>query len=656
MRITCPDCQATYEVGEADIPEEGIEVECSACLNRWMQMPAGAVAEAEPVADTVPEASLPEPEPPAPAPSPPEAVIMDFPSASAPSAPPTEAQIPEPAIEPEPEIEQSADSDIDAGLPPAAGWRVPRPPTKEFLTQDPLDEILAEVDPAFQAPSVEQEPASAPSAAEPEDLSRAGPQADAPVLAEEPMPEAEQVVDIKEEAEPGPTTVETPVSAPSAPSMPMPEASVPSAPATAASVPEEPGILAASPPSRPSVPDMPEEQETPQPVVETEPVADLPEPVAEMDGDAESLNEPVIEEDLEEVVVPPAEEDGSGLGPVAKSLAEKALLAKVAAKPVAHWSQGIQPDPEPPAPTAPSKQGVKAQAKEGMEDLIRTLSASMPSRPSAPSAPNEADEEEVFHPWEGEAAPVVADAAPVEERADKAVDMAAEVKPAVTPASPADEDDDFDWEEAAEPESLVVPAFDPEPAQDSIEATHMAAIQAQKDVDLRPTLPEASNVIQADIPQVPHATMPSQRTRPGASAPTPSKPTPVESQEDVEAAIRAQFKNMAKPKSQSEPARSGIFGRRKAQEEARPAPQAAKPAPPANPLKEALLDQDDARPAGSGRRRGFFLVIYLFLAALALYIFGESLSAVIPALEPYISGYLGMVDQLRAITGRLLGG
>jgi len=54
MRITCPNCQATYEVGESDIPEDGIEVECSACLNRWMQMPKSEEIAPEPEPESPP--------------------------------------------------------------------------------------------------------------------------------------------------------------------------------------------------------------------------------------------------------------------------------------------------------------------------------------------------------------------------------------------------------------------------------------------------------------------------------------------------------------------------------------------------------------------------------------------------------------------------
>ena len=252
------------------------------------------------------------------------------------------------------------------------------------------------------------------------------------------------------------------------------------------------------------------------------------------------------------------------------------------------------------------------------------------------------DEEEVFHPWDGEVAPKIV----------------SEPEPA-----PAPEEDEFDW---VEPPNADTPlTFDPAPDEnDPLAVQHMAALERQNQEDLHPDLPEASNVIQADIPQAPLETIPSGNIRP--IAPKPGKPTPVDSAEDVEAAIRAQLTNMKKPaavpKPASEPAKGGIFAKlakSKAPEAEAPAPapQPVAPAPkPVDPLKAALADFGETRSSGSGKRSGFMLVMGLFVLALVVYMLGGMISGMVPALEPYISGFSGMVDGLREMTQGLFGG
>lgn len=39
MRLTCPNCNAQYEVDEAVIPPAGRDVQCSSCGNTWFQYP-----------------------------------------------------------------------------------------------------------------------------------------------------------------------------------------------------------------------------------------------------------------------------------------------------------------------------------------------------------------------------------------------------------------------------------------------------------------------------------------------------------------------------------------------------------------------------------------------------------------------------------------
>ena len=43
MRLTCPNCDAIYEVGDSVIPEEGRDVQCSACGTTWFQESARAL-------------------------------------------------------------------------------------------------------------------------------------------------------------------------------------------------------------------------------------------------------------------------------------------------------------------------------------------------------------------------------------------------------------------------------------------------------------------------------------------------------------------------------------------------------------------------------------------------------------------------------------
>jgi predicted Zn finger-like uncharacterized protein len=37
MRLICPNCGAQYEVPDDVIPQEGRDVQCSACSNTWFQ-------------------------------------------------------------------------------------------------------------------------------------------------------------------------------------------------------------------------------------------------------------------------------------------------------------------------------------------------------------------------------------------------------------------------------------------------------------------------------------------------------------------------------------------------------------------------------------------------------------------------------------------
>lgn len=56
MRLTCPNCDAQYEVDAAVIPAEGRDVQCSSCGHTWFQLPEGA----EPIAAAPPREAAPE--------------------------------------------------------------------------------------------------------------------------------------------------------------------------------------------------------------------------------------------------------------------------------------------------------------------------------------------------------------------------------------------------------------------------------------------------------------------------------------------------------------------------------------------------------------------------------------------------------------------
>lgn len=47
MRLTCPNCDAQYEVDEAVIPDSGRDVQCSSCGHTWFQPSALMLREAE---------------------------------------------------------------------------------------------------------------------------------------------------------------------------------------------------------------------------------------------------------------------------------------------------------------------------------------------------------------------------------------------------------------------------------------------------------------------------------------------------------------------------------------------------------------------------------------------------------------------------------
>ena len=99
MRLTCPNCDAQYEVPDDVIPSEGRDVQCSNCGDTWYQTSPNLAESPEPEAPPAVEPPQDRPsEQPAtpPAPEPEHELLQDDPQSS--------ASIPEPAPEPEPEL------------------------------------------------------------------------------------------------------------------------------------------------------------------------------------------------------------------------------------------------------------------------------------------------------------------------------------------------------------------------------------------------------------------------------------------------------------------------------------------------------------------------------------------------------------------------
>ncbi|TCP44461.1 zinc-ribbon domain-containing protein [Rhodovulum marinum] len=55
MRLTCPNCDAQYEVDDAVIPDDGRDVQCSNCGHTWFQHPDGTATEESASAPHTPE-------------------------------------------------------------------------------------------------------------------------------------------------------------------------------------------------------------------------------------------------------------------------------------------------------------------------------------------------------------------------------------------------------------------------------------------------------------------------------------------------------------------------------------------------------------------------------------------------------------------------
>ena len=687
MRITCPNCQATYEVGESDIPEDGIEVECSACLNRWMQMPKS-------------EEIAPEPEPESPPVEPsvePAQPEMEDESAGAEPEISTEPESPEPEgvedvfdgaptaeneeriaeVAPilrettdapdEPDLEAFSD-DIGKEIrredaPSSAGWRVPRPPERDPEAVDPLDEILA-------ATEADKKAATPVTSDEEDSDEEAGVALEKEELIEADTIE-EEAIEVDSEPE-GEEVKETePVSAPSKPEI-EPEAEAEPESELGQELEADSPVSLEADEGLPD-PDVLSEPSTPEATENTESQEENPDE-AEPEVEIAEIADIEDEDELSDEVAQIEEPSGKTEPDAEEAIPETPPVEDVVPVEAPHWSEAVHASkPEIVQEEAP----LAEDAQKGMENLIRDLSEGASTTPAQPEVemaeiPLEESEpeEDIVHPWSGEVAPTIEDEAP-EAPADED-DEAPEDEIAPSEIVGATEDEDtesaeddaagheFEWEEVSEPEHDEALEFDPEPEEDSIESEHIAAIAAQNSGELHPANPQVSNVIQAVIPQAPNATISSRP--PQTSRPKPGKPTPVESAEDIEAAIRAQMSSIEKPKDKPEDnadkVKSGLFGKigrtKKAPEpEAEPSKEEIQPSK--NPLKDALLEANEKeRAPRSGKRTGFYLVIFVFLTLLAVYLFGDQFSAWVPAVAPYIETYSNLVDSLRAVTQRLL--
>ncbi|MCA9545177.1 MAG: zinc-ribbon domain-containing protein, partial [Myxococcales bacterium] len=67
MRITCPKCQAGYDLKPSQIPAHGLQIKCSRCLHSFVAHPDGrATAVSRATTGSMPSVSTPPPPPPPP--------------------------------------------------------------------------------------------------------------------------------------------------------------------------------------------------------------------------------------------------------------------------------------------------------------------------------------------------------------------------------------------------------------------------------------------------------------------------------------------------------------------------------------------------------------------------------------------------------------
>lgn len=135
MRITCPNCDAQYEVDERAIPENGRDVQCSNCGHAWFQLPPDIEAAMEDE-----EAAF-------------GAAPAEAPAAVPPPEPPATAE-PRVEAEPEPEPEESESAEA---VEPGGAW--PAPPAQDYEEdlEGAPEPFAAPVGPAFAPPAAMEE-------------------------------------------------------------------------------------------------------------------------------------------------------------------------------------------------------------------------------------------------------------------------------------------------------------------------------------------------------------------------------------------------------------------------------------------------------------------------------------------------------------------
>ena len=133
MRISCPNCDAQYEVDDAVIPEAGRDVQCSNCGQTWFQ--PGAPATTPPPATS----AAPEPAPSDDHAEPQQDIAQDDHPAQAADAV-QDDQTPQPDEAPE----EPAPSPAPADAPEAEAASEPEPAAEEEPVAEPEAELVAE--------------------------------------------------------------------------------------------------------------------------------------------------------------------------------------------------------------------------------------------------------------------------------------------------------------------------------------------------------------------------------------------------------------------------------------------------------------------------------------------------------------------------------
>jgi predicted Zn finger-like uncharacterized protein len=133
MRITCPSCEANYDVPDGAIPADGREVQCSECGHVWTQKP------------DKPGPDIPPPPRPTPVPKPTRASLAPEPSRASPAPEPTRA-----ALDPEVARILREEAEFEARARAAQAGPV--------IEEAEVEDIPAPADPVESAPIVKPGP------------------------------------------------------------------------------------------------------------------------------------------------------------------------------------------------------------------------------------------------------------------------------------------------------------------------------------------------------------------------------------------------------------------------------------------------------------------------------------------------------------------